>query len=292
MNAVAVMVCAAPAMAESMNYADRVLADNPLAYYRFESDTAVVGSVCDDVTSNDNDGVYGGVNGAIGAGPSLVDGLSGNALDVTGVNCYADIGVVPGFFGAISADGGGTLEMWVKGTGTTRTALVGNYSDSGNHFMIYVDRSPENGADKNDAMRVFTHWKSGGPDYDTDITDGVWKYLAVVVDYSNPIEAERLKMYMADEGDAQVTELTGLVPLESGANPNSNDFALSMLIGSVNINGTPSSMPINAMIDEVAFYGEPLTQSQLDYHLAVPEPSTLVLLIAGALGLLACTRRK
>ena len=283
--ALAVLVVGIGAGVAGADYMSAVMSDNPLAYYRFDGDTVAEGQTVIDETGS-NDGVY--VRTQVGkvAGPALL-GVTGNqAYSAQGVSNapFANVGTLPGFGSSIVS--GATVEFWINSSQTTNKNVLGTYSDSSNNWFLATDRNPITGGAADDHIRNFASWQAGGPAYDTDITDGTWNYVAIVMNYGAADASERLKIYMADEGDESVTQLTGLaLPNQT---TNDTEFLTDVLIGVVNINGAASTSGFGGLIDEVAFYGSALTEAQLNTRF-VPEPGSAGLFVAS---MMFCLRRR
>ena len=267
----AVLTVASGVNSSYADYAANVLADNPIAYYRFDGDTISEGQTVTDETGN-NDGVYVRTQAPTSkvTGP-LLPGMTGNqAYSVAGVSNapYANIGMLPGFGSSIVS--GATVEFWVNSTGYLNRYVAGTYSDSSNNWFFAADRDPVHGMAADDHIWNYASWSVGGTQYDSNITDGSWNYVAIVMNYGAVEASERLKIYMADEGETSVTQLTGLT--QPNQTENDGDFESDVLIGSITVNGVASSFGFEGWIDEFAFYDSALTEEQLNRHFSLLPP--------------------
>ena len=98
-------------------YQDEVLADNPVAYYRFEETS---GTTANDASGNSNSGAYN--NGVLLGQPSAP--ALGNAARFDGVNDYVSTSRT------VSTDF--TLELWIN---TTASSLTGSQAYEGNGLV-------------------------------------------------------------------------------------------------------------------------------------------------------------
>ena len=153
-------------------YQDEVLADHPVAYYRFEE---ISGTTAFD-TANSNDGTY--VNGVLLNQPSAP--ALGRAASFDGINDYVSTPRT------VSTDF--TLEAWVK---TTAPSLSGSQSYEGNGLLWSDVGGPANDfamAMLNNGLSFFT----GNPDVtvtsSTPINDGVWHHLVATRTQGGSVE--------------------------------------------------------------------------------------------------------
>ncbi len=277
-------------------YADKILSEEGLlAYYRFDQDTGVTGSTAVDAVGT-NAGQYIGnvIMSAAGEGAPVGDAAN-KAVNFQGINSVISVGRLLGF--APSMYSGATVEMWVKATSglddgdqAPLGVLSSTSSKDKNNLFINLDERP-NGDARDNRIRVYDG-NASGADFDTEVTDGQWTYLAVAINFGNIDPNERLKIYIAKPGDTVSTEYTPategtpLVAPELRAGP-APEFAVPMYLGAINQYNTGAVVTYEGMLDEVAFYTKMLSKEQIDSHLAsVPEPSLLVVLASAAFCLL------
>jgi hypothetical protein len=211
-------------------YQDDVLADNPVAYYRFEETS---GTTAID-TANSNDGSY--VNGVVLNQPSA-PGL-GKAASFDGINDYVSTPRT------VSTDF--TLEAWVK---TTAPSLFGSQSYEGNGLLW----SDVGGGANDFAMAMLNNGLSfftGNPDVTVTsasaINDGVWHHLVATRTQGGNVE-------IFIDGVSRGTTTTNNNPLD--ANP-------SIMIGGNVLDGRYFA----GSIDEVAYYPRVLSAARIQAH--------------------------
>jgi len=162
-------VLCGPALAA---YQDEVLADNPVAYYRFEETS---GTTAFD-TANSNDGSY--VNGVLLNQPGAP--ALGKAASFDGIDDYVSTPRT------VSTDF--TLEAWVK---TTAPSLTGSQAYEGNGLLW----SDVGGAADDFAMAMLNNGLSfftGNPDVTVTsaaaINDGAWHHLVATRTQGGSVE--------------------------------------------------------------------------------------------------------
>ena len=243
------------------------------AYWRFDGDTGVTGSAAYDELGNNN-GTYVDTSTNMVTGAPIGEPTN-KAPDFQHSWSAINVGTLPGFGQVL--DYGATVEMWVKadtGSGLSDgdQCPFGLYDESGmNTLFINLDERPS-GAAEEDRIRVYCSWAgTAGADFDTDVTDGTWTYLAVALNVANAVESERLKIYIAKPGDSVTTEYTSTTPGTPLTPPNQaewpNDFVRDLCIGCMNtMNGR--LVPFEGIIDEFALYTDALSKTQIDAHWA------------------------
>jgi hypothetical protein len=211
-------------------YQDEVLADNPVAYYRFEETS---GTTAFD-TANSNDGSY--VNGVLLDQPSA-PGL-GKAATFDGIDEYVSTPRT------VSTDS--TQELRVK---TTAASLTGSQAYEGNGLLW----SDVGGAANDFAMAMLNNGLSfftGNPDVTvtsaTAINDGVWHHLVATRTQGGSVE-------IFIDGVSQGTATTNNNPLDG--NP-------SIMIGGNVLDGRYFA----GLIDEVAYYPRVLSVARIQAH--------------------------
>jgi len=242
----AYVLCGGPALAA---YQDEVLADNPVAYYRFEETS---GTTAFD-TANSNDGSY--VNGVLLNQPGAP--ALGKAASFDGIDDYVSTPRT------VSTDF--TLEAWVK---TTAPSLTGSQSYEGNGLLW----SDVGGAANDFAMAMLNNGLSfftGNPDVTVTsaaaINDGVWHHLVATRTQGGSVE-------IFIDGVSQGTTTTNNNPLNG--NP-------SIMIGGNVLDGRYFA----GLIDEVAYYPAVLSTARIRAHFRAGALSTAAVPALGGWGL-------
>jgi Concanavalin A-like lectin/glucanases superfamily/IPTL-CTERM motif len=212
-------------------YQDEVLADNPVAYYRFEETS---GTTADDTTANANSGTY--TNGV------LLDQASaaklGRAARFDGIDDFVNTprGIATSF----------TLEMWIN---TTAASLTGTQAYEGNGLLWSDVGGPGNDfamAMLNGGLSFFT----GNPDATVTganaINDGAWHHLVATRTQGGLVE-------IFVDGVSRGTTTTNNNALTG--NP-------SIMIGGNTLDGRYFS----GLIDEVAYYPTVLSGTRIAAH--------------------------
>ena len=239
-------VLCGPALAA---YQDEVLADNPVAYYRFEETS---GTTAFD-TANSNDGSY--VNGVLLNQPGAP--ALGKAASFDGIDDYVSTPRT------VSTDF--TLEAWVK---TTAPSLTGSQSYEGNGLLW----SDVGGAANDFAMAMLNNGLSfftGNPDVTVTsaaaINDGAWHHLVATRTQGGSVE-------IFIDGVSQGTATTNNNPLNG--NP-------SIMIGGNVLDGRYFA----GLIDEVAYYPAVLSTARIRAHFRAGALSTAAVPALGGWGL-------
>ena len=292
---VSLLAAASVTQAES-SYESTIKGESSLfAYWRFDGDTGVTGSTAYDELGNNN-GTYVDTSTNIVTGAPINDPTN-KAANFQHSWSAVNVGTLPGF-GSVMQNGA-TVEMWVKseqGLSDGDQVPFGLYDAGYNCLYINLDERPT-GAAESDRIRVYCAGSgSAGADFDTNVTDGTWTYLAVSMNFANAVESERLKIYIAKPGDSATTEYTSTTPGTPLTAPLQVDYPYDfnryLTIGCMNtMNGR--LIPFEGMIDEFALYTDALDKSQIDAHWAaasVPEPATLGLLLSAGIALLLWRR--
>lgn len=248
----------------SAAYQDEVLADGPVAYYRFEETS---GTTAKD-TANSNDGTY--TNGVLinqASAPNL-----GRAARFDGIDDFVSTPRT------VSTDF--TLELWIN---TTASSLTGTNAYEGNGLLW----SDVGGAANDFVMAMLNNGLSfftGNPDISVTsaiaINDGAWHHLVATRAQGGSVE-------IFVDGISRGTTTTNNNPLD--ANP-------SIMIGG----NVLDSRYFSGLIDEAAYYPKVLSVARIKAHFlagtssatAVPTLAqwtlagmSAVLLLFGAYGL-------
>ncbi len=237
-------------------YQDEVLADNPVAYYRFEETS---GTTAID-TANSNDGTY--TNGVLINQPGAAN--LGRAASFDGIDDYVST--------PRTVSTNFTLELWIK---TTASGLTGTQAYEGNGLLWSDVGGLANDfvvAMLNSGLSFFT----GNPDITvtsaTAINDGAWHHLVATRTQGGNVE-------IFVDGVSRGTTTTNNNPLDG------NPFI--MIGGNV-----LDSRYFAGLIDEVAYYPTVLSVDRIRAHFqagsASPSLTAIPLLGGGALaGLVA-----
>jgi len=232
--------------ANAASYPDTVLADNPIAYYRFEDPTNAT-TIADSSASGANPGTINFDNS--GAWPQLGQpGLASNSIafhlytDAYGdETSYVSVPYNPD----LNPPGPFTVELWARVTswGSNNRCIVGNVSDfnDGWWFRQEAGTTPR-----------WLYVQNGGGIYMAggNITKNQWAHLVVTYDGTT--------VYFYANG-AQTWTSTGTVP--------SVNSGLPLCIG-----GDPYLSGedfFDGNVDEVAIYTNALTAAQIQLHYAV-----------------------
>jgi hypothetical protein len=252
--------------AQAQNYSALVLADDPVAYYRF-SETS--GTTAIDSSTNGNNATY--VNAVQLNQPSLsglgspeqsvgLDGISAH-VRASGLN---QTGATR--FNAFSF----TLETWVN---TTSATLTGSQAYQGNG-LVWSDV----GGNANDfvlaALNNRVSFFTGNPDTsiigNTVINDGNWHHIVATRDITGA--SSTLSLWVDGVLDA-----TGTVANIGALSANSD----------IVIGGNPlDSRYFNGRMDEVALYNAALSSERIQLHYqqgVVPAPGALLTALLGAI---------
>ncbi len=223
-----------------MRYRDVVLADQPLAYWRFGADSAAQAI---DETGHGHDGTYaGGATRGPGAIGTALD--SDTAVVLDGIDDHVMIGNKFAFSGLAPF----TLEAWIKHDGGTNTGGI-------------LSKSDETGGMNRRGYLMFLHPSFVG--VERSITDGAaqtattsmlpargtWAHIVATFD------GTLLTMYR----DAIAVVVVGGTPISVPATL--GDFVIGARGG-----GTQERF--KGAVDEVAIYDRALTGVQIGAHLA------------------------
>ena len=244
------LFASASVLAQATSYPAVVLADAPVAYYRFEQ----AGSTAVDSTGNAN-------NGTVINGPLVTQGPPGlgAALSFDGINDHVTT--------PRSVGGSFTLELWLN---TTATSLSGTQAFEGNG-LLWSDV----GGGANDFVLAFLNNRAafftGSPDTTaigtTPINDGRWRHVVAT----------------RAQGGATQVWVDGVLQATGTSNANVLDANPQIVIGA----NTLDSRYFAGRIDEVAYYDRVLTPAQIRNHYAAGLAAGTVAVPASSPGLLA-----
>jgi hypothetical protein len=240
----------------------RVIADNPLVYYRFEDSQSTNGSTAaNSADAGVDDGTYQG--GTVHAqGPHGVTALSApnsQGADFRSSNAYVASTTLGNFGSALG--GGFAVEFWINTTDTSGITQPFGTLNSGTTEALVIDLNRNSSLAGQAGATDFYVRDGNGSDLSahitTDIYDGKWHHLAWIVD-----DPSTNTMQVFVDGEAQ-----SLTYGRQNSPSTFSDFSFPVYIGAVNNRGTPGSFS-NAAMDEVAVYSASITPTDVEQHLA------------------------
>ena len=269
------------------DYASEVLADGPLAYWRFEDGSA--GTVLGNFeTAVDSAGAHAGTYlwGGLADGPQLSSGVPGigqTAVHFVRGTTSQDGEYIQsdslGNFGSSIDNNGATFEFWVRNLeeNVSLNRLFGisnNRPDSTptTQFSFGFEDLQERFGGPADSVFLRNEnneaWAYMIDDSAVDITDGNWHHVAWVIDPGVPTNGTRIYLdgQLATFIPAIFDGVTDLTP-----KPLSNfaDFDKGFILGGEHLStAVPGSFTLNSMVDEFAIYGRALSQSEIQTHFA------------------------
>ena len=277
LNCLLGLILLIPNLAFAGTYADAVLNDNPIAYWRMNSNA-------DDASGNNHNGAVDGGTGSVTFDhPGLVPAEAGSgAVSLAGMDRI----IIPGFE-KIGASGY-SAEYWVNVTAYPTACcdnLVGDGEAGGDFFMMNYLIGPGQG----DIGAVRPHFSFGNQPVSLTTQEpnvlalNTTYHVVTTWDATDP-NNNNGKIYfngqLVLEGN-----VTGNVPAAGETGDN------KIYIGRDDRENRPS----NFIIDEVALYDYPLTEAQIQNHYvvgSVPEPSSAVLLLLGGSFVILRSRRR
>jgi hypothetical protein len=231
-------------------YQDEVLADNPVAYYRFEETS---GTTANDATGNSNDGTY---NNGVLLGQASAPAL-GTAARFDGIDDYVSTSRT------VSTDF--TLELWIN---TTASSLSGSQAYEGNGLLW----SDVGGSADDFAMAMLNNGLSfftGNPDVTVTsavaVNDGRWHHLV-----ATRTQGANVEIFV--DGVSRGTTTT---------NNNALNGNPSIMIGGNVLDGRY----VAGLIDEVAYYPRVLSNDRIIAHFRAGSSSATAVPTLGAGGL-------
>lgn len=230
------------AAAESSPYASAVLADTPLAYYRFEETTT---APAHDSSGNGHDGTY---VGSVDLGvPGALARESGTAIHLNGTTAWVRVGDMFHF----TARAPMTLEAWVKPDGLTGyvgvlTNELPDYS-AGYRFLLSA-------AEGFSMERIFMQPDARAASADTNVLPAPplakWSHLVATYDGTDVV------LYVDGQEAMRRPQTPGLDPA-AGA------------IFSIGARASGKVPDYRGALDEVAVYDHPLSAARVAAHHAL-----------------------
>ena len=214
---------------------------------------------------------------AVGNAAYSASGKSGGALSLDGASyLHLTDDALPA--NVPTGNGSYTITAWINTTvygegyiGANSIVGWGTYGVDGQVNAFRTNR----GVDGGDGLTDY----SWGPGYDIvrygTVSDGVWHSVAVT--YDSTTKAKQLYLNGYKLGLSMTMPTGGL-----------NIGAANFRVGSTNSGGEFC----NGLLDDVRIYDTALTSSEIGTIAGIPEPSTIILLVTGLIGLLAYAWRK
>jgi len=234
-------------------YAKAVRADKPLAYWCFDDPMATSGAPAADQMGRHHGSYRGGVTLAPG-----VPGIGGTAAAFDGRTGHVSTTTLGDFGRTLTT--GSTLEFWLK---TTTSKLkrqpIGLLCPDGTAFLVDFNRAGSLAGEKgrtNFFLRAVGTKRCLSGDTSATLYDGRWHHVAWVV---REPAANRAEVYI----DGKLDRAFGLARKQSPAE--FTNFAVPFVIGAVNNRGRVSGHA-EAVFDEVAVYGKPLSAERIRAH--------------------------
>ena len=231
--------------APTITYAELVMADNPMAYWRLDETT---GTVAHDY--------WGGYNGAY---TNVQLGVPGyNALDPDTAAGFGSISSINSYVGNIGIDFATlnpqtfSVEAWVKGAAQANgSGIISKGTGSGGEQFCLDTGSANN------AFRFFVRDDPGNAHLaDGNIApDGNWHHLVGVCDEVNGV----ITLYVDGSANASGSVSGGIlstsIPMSIGSRPS--------------VQGAPYDQNFVGTIDDVAIYNYALSASEVQLHHSV-----------------------
>ncbi len=243
----AILVCGMTT-AHASDYADLILSDNPIAYWRL-GDQGTTNAA--DASPQSLDGTH--TKGVLLGQPGAVVGDGDTSAHFDGVDDYVHVAETPLLN---QLQNGFTIEAWVWLTPDSN-GWVASTRDHGTNGGYGFAVRPE--------LMAFTAFSIKGYELAISVPVEEWVHAAVVFDTGNDAT-----FYL--NGDP-VGSIAGNFP----AHDNSQEFNIGRnpVLGTAGTHGN-----FKGRIDEVAVYGRELDPGEINEHylVAVPEPSSIALL--------------
>lgn len=266
-------------------YQDQVLADSPVAYWRFEDASSSDGSTAlnSGTTAATNDGTYQGSTALSSDTPGVIGGTSG---DFTGSNARVELGTT--LRSALSGSSAITAELWFNASSLPAdgsVALLFNsfLNETGTGLSVALQNSAGSGS-ADTVLRVAGR-STGSDSFTTGpisyTSTDTWTHFVGVLDFAN----DQIKLYVNGSS-------AGTIGVSFGSSTYAPSGATSLIdsIGKQN-NASGFTNAYNGLIDELAVYGGELSSTRVAAHYAaattvVPEPASIVALSFGAMVLM------
>ena len=251
-----------------VGYQGVVLSDNPVAYWRMDEAS---GNTLSDTSGNGHTATA--TNATYGAAHPLYSDPANTAVDFGPSSAWAKTDA-PILASEFAGGGDYTIELWFNAdTRHQGDLLAFTQAPSGGHTILLELES-------NGKIRYLHRVPAGG-------SGGVDIYSSQLYD-----PAEWNHLVAVRQGGDMALYLNGVQdPVTASFGANVVDD-MDLTFG--RLSPTSGIRHFNGLMDEVALYDRALSADEIrmHYYAATPEPATLSLLAAGALGLLARRRRR
>lgn len=277
-----------PAMAELTAYSTAVMSDDPIAYWQFDDASCALNATAADSSGNGYEMVYKmeGTAAIRFTSDTAGLGVGSQALVLPGgdpswVETVGSGGLHLDTFGS-SASSGSTVEFWINTTTSTQTRIFSTFSttdrtamnmmlNTGNSFQA-IQGYTELEYRTSNSKEFLAYFDQSV----VNIYDGGWHHVAWTFDVAN--DSPEMSVYL--DGTAVTVNVT---------KPVTTTVALGNFDNPVRLGAGGYATPFSGqygevMLDEVAVYDSRLSIGTIMGHYnaaAVPEPSTIVLLLAG-----------
>jgi len=261
-----------------VNYANAILASDPVFYYRFDETT---GTVANDAAENFN-GTY--VNGPTLNLAGAPVGIPSTAVTFTNIDeggDYVSSGTLDNFGSNMGE--GVSMSLWFRTEDTFNTSqfLLGVYNSGLNTALTLQVARNAGQPNIQLAVRQDGNHSLNARANQAGLATGDWHNLVVTFDDSNEVS-----MYLNGTSLSVTYTNQNLSPDNSFSN-----FAFPLAIGAVNLRGDHDSSTFgqfNGQIDHFAVFDRVLTQGEVQGHLAaIPEvPWSAAILLLVPLGIM------
>jgi hypothetical protein len=205
-------------------------------------------------------------------------GISGNAISLAeATNSMVNMGTsFPGF-----TSGDFSISMWVNTTTTEIDSLPLSKHEAftQNGYLFAVNQTAGGGQPNKATFTVGAEFVSQSPTSTTSVNDGQWHLIVGV------FIAGGSHFIYVDGAPAEASTASASVPANSAA----------FLIGAVNVSGVPTARD-TGLVDDVQVYSNAFSSDDVQFLFhnpgqAIPEPTSLILLVGGAAVFLVVRRR-
>lgn len=231
-------------------YDEEVMADSPLAYWRFEETS---GTTATDETANSHDGTWNG-------SPTLgATGKVGNAVTLDGSDDYMD----PGNLGDFGSDCAAafTIEFWFKFTTTDQETVFTGWNGNSGETLLHIHLNTSgNSVGGQSPGRIAASLRNDSGDQTiratdrSDLNDGNWHHIAVVWDDSDTT----IDIYVDGILDNGASDVDGSA-ITSGSTSN-------FTVTAVGRKEYSSDQHVDGTLDEMALYTSAVSGSRISAH--------------------------
>lgn len=276
--AVAAMLLPAVAKAD---YVSMVLADNPVGFWQLNDTAGSTTAINSGTGGAALNGVYTPAAKVDGTG--LPSGVSAGALMNNPVGGQVNGNHVVGTGIASAFAGSWTIEGWfIRNSATVAGAVFSNngvLGDASGPVLTFGDPAGSSDVNSLYVMNAGVAWANA---IGVNLGSGsIGKAVYTALSYD--AAANQISLYAHVDGSGWVSNVNQTVLWTFTPH---NSFTIGQ--------HTPDLYPLDGTIGDVAVYGWALSQADVVAHFnaSIPEPSTLLMLIWSALGLLAYAWRR